>query len=281
MTARRLTFQLTPLLDLLLIVIFAQFMEMRDTTTAQEQQSTATIARAEQEFVQASGERDRLRSERLKAEAALANLEREMALLKDVAEDLSLSREELEDKLAAAREQRDHVAGLVAQIFDLPPDAVQELIRVRTQQDVRLTPEQVKRLRNEVREFSQQSPQAAVRHLLTFEEMRKRCDIWELYVSEMGMTVFIAGDQTQRFRAATADEFERRLFECYKTLPQPKSLVILLLSYGDVKASVYEAAMNGLPRAASRMREDQSGRSRFEYAVLGFNAATPTRADER
>ena len=33
MTSRRLTFQLTPLLDLLLIVIFAQFLDVRDTTT--------------------------------------------------------------------------------------------------------------------------------------------------------------------------------------------------------------------------------------------------------
>lgn len=281
MKGRRLTFQLTPLLDLLLIVIFAQFMEVRDTTAAQEQESSQSIARVEQDFTQAHGELERLRSERLKAEAALAQLELEMTLLRGVTEDLSVSRSELEDKLVAARQQRDHIASLVTEMFQLPTEAVQELIRVRTQQDVRLTPEQVERLRNEVREFSQQSPDEAVRHLLTFEEMRKRCDIWELYVSDMGMTVFTAGDHTQRFRAATAEEFENKLFDCYKTLPQPKSLVILLLSYGDVKASVFESAMDGLPRAARRMREDQSGRSRFEYAVLGFNAATPTRSGDR
>jgi hypothetical protein len=281
MTSRRLTFQLTPLLDLLLIVIFAQFMEVRDTTTTQEVQSTETIARAEREFTQARSELNQLQSERLKAQAALAQLERELELLQSVANELSVGREDLEEKLAAARKQRDHVAGLMTEMFALPAEAVQELIRVRTQQDLRLTPEQVERLRNEVREYSQRNPQEAVRHLLTFEEMRKRCDIWELHVSGMGVTEFIAGDQSQRFRAETPDEFERKLFECYKTLPQPKSLVILLLSYGDVKASVYEAAMNGLPRAASRMREDQNGRSRFEYAVLGFNAATPTRPGER
>ena len=101
--------------------------------------------------------------------------------------------------------------------------------------------------------------------------MRKRCDIWEIYINDTGMAVFSGSGQTHTFRAETAQEFAAEIYERYKTLPQPKSLVIMLLSYGDVKASIYEAAIDGLPVVAERMRTDQSGRSRFEYAVLGFN----------
>ncbi|MDA0282836.1 MAG: hypothetical protein O3B86_05730, partial [Planctomycetota bacterium] len=123
----------------------------------------------------------------------------------------------------------------------------------------------------EFRSFSEQKPGESVRHLLTFEEMRKRCDIWEIYINDTGMAVFSGSGQTHTFRAETAQEFAAEIYERYKTLPQPKSLVIMLLSYGDVKASIYEAAIDGLPVVAERMRTDQSGRSRFEYAVLGFN----------
>ena len=38
LSRRRITFQLTPLLDLLLIVIFAQFMEMQRTTDTQAEE---------------------------------------------------------------------------------------------------------------------------------------------------------------------------------------------------------------------------------------------------
>ena len=160
-------------------------------------------------------------------------------------------------------------------MFDLPDETINELIRTRTPENVRLTPEQVKRLREEFKSFSKQNPGESVRHLLTFEEMRKRCDIWELYINDTGKTVFSGSGQSHTFRAETAEEFSDELYERYKTLPQPKSLVIILLSYGDVKASVFEAAIDGLPVVAERMRTDQSGRSRFEYAVLGFNPTPP------
>lgn len=278
MTPRKLTFHLTPLLDLLLIVIFAQFLEVRDTTAAQEQQSTKSIARAEQDFDAAEQELTQLRTDRRNAQAALAKLEQELTLLQDVASELTVSQEDLEKKLAAAREQRDRVAGLMSDVFDLPADTIEELIPLRTGQDVLLSPEERERLKKRVREYSGQNPQAALQHLLTFEELRKRCDIWELYVGADGMTTFTADNVTQQFRAETPEEFESRLFDCYKRLPQPKSLVLMLLSHGNVKRANYLAALRGLPRATDRMRQDQSGRSRFEYTVIGSTQSTePTR----
>ena len=282
MTSRRLTFQLTPLLDLLLIVIFAQFLEVKETTATQEQQATVQISDTTAELDRA---RAKLADLQTRAAAAQAELEAAQKLLTDEqlsSDSLRLEKDALEKALAKASEQRDTIAGLMPELFDLPDETVRELIRTRTPENVRLTPEQVQQLREEFREFAKQKPGEAVRHLLTFDEMRKRCDIWELYVDSTGKTVFSAGQRTFEFRADSAAQFQRELFENYKSLPQPKSLVILLLSYGDVKASVYQAAIDGLPKAADQMREDQSGRSRFEYAILGFNPtpiATPPLPD--
>lgn len=275
MTPRRLTFQLTPLLDLLLIVIFAQFLDVKETTQAKEQRAQTRISDTSAELERVRAE---LESLRLQADTARTELQtaREALIAEQLAADSArLEADTLQKELTRAREQRDTVASLMPELFSLPDDAVRDLIRTRTPENVRLTPEQVQRLRNEFRDFAKQQPGEAVRHLLTFEEMRKRCDIWEIHVDSTGKTVFQAGDRTFEFRADTAQQFQREVFESYKSLPQPKSLVILLLSYGDVKASVYQAAIDGLPRAAEQMREDQSGRSRFEYAILGFSSSPP------
>ena len=56
MTARRLTFQLTPVLDLLLIVIFAQFMDVQDKAENQEQTSSAQVENLESSRDQTSSE---------------------------------------------------------------------------------------------------------------------------------------------------------------------------------------------------------------------------------
>lgn len=275
MTSRRLTFQLTPLLDLLLIVIFAQFLDVRDTTTEQEQSTTTQLSAAQEELAGTQDQLAKIFAERNEAEADREFLRKSLQELKDSTSGLEIERQSLEESLKRAHEQRDTIANLVADLFDLPDETINELIRTRTPENVRLTPEQVTRLREEFKSFAEQNPGESVRHLLTFEEMRKRCDIWELYINDTGKTVFSGSGQSHTFRAETAGEFATELYERYKTLPQPKSLVIILLSYGDVKASVYEAAVNGLPVVAERMRTDQSGRSRFEYAVLGFNPTPP------
>ncbi|MGZ0164158.1 MAG: hypothetical protein ACKVII_09590 [Planctomycetales bacterium] len=275
MTSRRLTFQLTPLLDLLLIVIFAQFMDVRDTTTEREQSTTTQMSAAQEELAGTQDQLAKILDEKNEAEADRDFLRKSLQELKDSTSGIERERKSLEESLKRAHEQRDTIANLVADLFDLPDETINELIRTRTPENVRLTPEQVTRLREEFKSFAKQNPGESVRHLLTFEEMRKRCDIWEIYINDTGKTVFSGSGQSHTFRAETADEFATELYERYKTLPQPKSLVIILLSYGDVKASVYESAVDGLPIVAERMRTDQSGRSRFEYAVLGFNPTPP------
>jgi hypothetical protein len=67
------------------------------------------------------------------------------------------------------------------------------------------------------------------------------------------------------------------MFERYRTLPQPKSLVIVVLSYGNVRAAAYEAALTGLPTVIEKMQADAAGRTRFEYAVLGYDPQRPAK----
>ena len=261
---RRIAFHLTPLLDLLLIVIFAQYIEVRDQTR-REQMATSqrlqAVERERDEALQAvAALRDTDANDRRRQDDALQRLRSENETLRQ-------QQAELAEALRQAAEQRDRVGALTALLFDVPPELMTRALEAPAAER---TPAEVERLRAQFRELAQMRAGAAVKHLLTYDELRKRADVWDVYVAETGEIAFSAGEQRRTFRADTPETFAARLYDIYKSLPQPKGLVIILLSYGDAKAVWREAAIKGLPQAAARMREDAAGRTRFEYAVLGF-----------
>jgi len=270
-----MTFQLTPLLDLLLIVFFAQYLELQDVSSRQEQQSVAQHAAVEDQTRHLESELQALSQRYATSSEELARTRAELMTLRQTADSHDMQVRLLEESLARVTGQRDTIASLLTDVFRVSAETSSQLLSTRTPENARLTPEQLERLRTEFQNLGSMQPGEAVRHLLTFEEMRKRCDVWELYIADSGITYGQAGSHSFRFRASAVEDFERELFQQYKSLPQPKGLVILLLSFGDVRASVYEAAIQGLPRAADRMRNDQNGRSRFEYAVLGYTPTPP------
>lgn len=246
-TRRRLALQLTPLLDLMLIVIFAQYLEM-------EQVAVERRTKFEQRLTEAQ-------SEVAATEARLAEQQQELRQARR--ENAALN----EEYHLTAR-QRDRIAQMAAELFQVPESALKPLL----DRDGDLPVDETNRIRQEFRDIAAARPEAMVKHLLTYDELRKRSDVWDLYVRENGSIAFSTGKQTHEFRADTPEQFAARLFALYKDLPQPKSLVIILLSYGDARAGVREAAIQGLMLAAERMREDAAGRTRFEYAVLGYRA---------
>ncbi len=247
---RRLQFQLMPLLDLLLIMIFSLYLEVRERAETQEQQ-------AEQRLVAREEEQDR------RLAAGEAKLESERSAL-------AAEREELQGRVADAIEQQRRAADLTAELFAVPQELVDEALRPLPARAPPRSAEETERLRERFRELAALRGPQLVEHLLTHEELRKRADVWTLRVRGNGEIVLSTGDRTLNFRAVTGDEFASRLYDRHKTLPQPKGLVVLLVSYGDARADVRQAVLNGLPEAIRLMREDRLGRTQFEYAVLGF-----------
>lgn len=254
---RRLQFQLMPLLDLLLIMTFAMFLETRVRAERQEQRTTQQLAERERE-------QDRELEEERRAVAAererLAERERQLAA----------AGEESQTRVADVVDQQRRAADLVAELFAVPQELVDAALRPLPAGTQARSPEETERLRERFRELASTRGPQLVEHLLTHEELRKRADVWTLRIRENGEIVFSTGDRTQTFRASTPAEFASRLYDRHKTLPQPKGLVVLLVSYGDARADVRQAVLNGLPEAVRLMREDRLGRTQFEYAVLGF-----------
>jgi hypothetical protein len=271
LSGRRLHFQLTPLLDLLLIVIFAQYLEVTLQAERQSAESERAVADKQQEFEQRYAElqrelkqqRDRLDAERKKIEAS------------EHAEKAKL--EQYSQRLDDVVAQQRQAAALVSELFHVPPELIDEALKPLPADAPPRTEQDVERLRQQFRELAALRGPEVIEHLLSYDELRKRADVWTLRIESNGEIEFSPGKSTQSFRASTPAEFSSRLFDRYKTLPQPKGLVVLLVSYGDARADVRQSVLNGLPEAIRLMREDRLGRTQFEYAVLGYIPESPPR----
>lgn len=249
---RKLTFQLTPLLDLLLIVFFAQYLEVR------------TVARQETDRLEASQ-----RTLAKDLDETLRQLVALKAKLDDV-DELRAERQSLTHEVQRLQAQRDLIGEMVVELFRVPESAVDVVVKERTGLGPGPSAGEIRDLKQQMERLATERGAEIVEHLLTFHELRKRCDLWELYIQADGQIVFTAGPHRHVIRAEETAAFSARLFDAYKALPQPKSLVLILVSYGDARLGVRQAVLDGLPAALERIRADDEGRSRFDFAVLGF-----------
>ena len=272
--ARRITFQLTPLLDLLLIVIFAQYIEVRETARQTEQAAVRRVAQMDAQLQEQAATAAQLQSARTSAAEAYRQLQSELEEISRRAaeseQDLVKRVAELTAALEEARTQRDTVGELVTALFEVPEPIIQDALKLSAPGETPRTDETARQARRMFEQLAASRADEIVKHLLTYNELRKRCDIWDLYITDAGVTQFTDGRVRREFRAPTAEDFENHLFQVYKSLEQPKGLVIILVAYGDARFQWRRAALEGLSPAAERMRADSSGRTQFEFAVLGF-----------
>ncbi len=246
---RRITFQLASLLDLLLIVMFSQYLEVQ--------------IRAERQSQQLAGEQETSRSE-----------------LDDLRQQLVSAQEKLRESELQHREsdrievENLEVAGRAfGEMFRVPRSVVQQIVNRRSQDSSGITPNDAEALKRELRELAASRGDQVVDHLLTYVEMKKRFDVWELYVQENGAIVVTAASHQKRLQTGvvqTSQQFADELFRIYKEFPQTKSIVLILVSYGDARFAHRTIVIKGLPLVTERMRADSNDTTRFEYAVLGY-----------
>ncbi|MGD9855251.1 MAG: hypothetical protein AB7U20_09910 [Planctomycetaceae bacterium] len=266
---RRLTMQLTPLLDLLLIVIFAQFMDVqeREATTVDE------ARHAVEQRLLAEIELAELQSTHQQAVDALTHAATAADRLKAQNQSLTEETARMREDVDRAVAQQRLLGELVSELFDLPDSVIADVLTPDEARNPAASTEQRALLEARFRELSLQNAGRMIRHLLSYEEMRKRCDLWELHIDETGWFTLRVGKEDRGFRASAPEEFSDKLYAEYKSLPQPKSLVVIMLSYGDTRGEIRDAAERGLPIVTERMRRNSAGFIRFEYAILGFQAA--------
>jgi hypothetical protein len=274
LTRRKITLQLTPLLDLMLIVFFLQYMQLRE----REMTTVNAAATAEQDVARL---RNELAESLAKMDESTAMARRDQAAVGD----LTRANIELRDQLAASvsrvKEQAERektLGSLVVDLFKVPQADVEKVLDPQAQPGVQRTPQDVSDLRKKFQQMAAQKPDAMIRHLLLYEEIRKRCDVWELFIDSQNVVLVNTGGPPRLIRLNLNDEgepdvarFEEEFFQLYRSLPEPKSLVVVLLTYDrETRLIVSEAVEKALPQLTRRLSDDARGAVRFEYADLGI-----------
>lgn len=284
---RRIVFHLAPLLDMLLFVFFAQYLQ------AQLQVANATSSAPIQELEGKVEQRDQkinqLDSELNDTLAQLAELRLKFA-------DLNTQHRDLNQNIEDIQNQQERLAGLVTELFQVPAPLVAEVLNKEQPWNAARSEAELQRLQQEFQELAQMEARKMVKHIITQDELRKRCDIWEVEVDRTGNVSFrtyigqparesntfnffrfdeIRQAETREERravvTASAAVFSDKMFTIYQKLPDPKSLVIILFTESaQTNAAVRDAALQGLQAAAERMEDHSRGRTRFEYTRIGF-----------
>jgi hypothetical protein len=63
-----------------------------------------------------------------------------------------------------------------------------------------------------------------------------------------------------------------RLFESSKSFSEPKTLVVLLLTWGDAQAAARRRATDAMPLLMEQLRRDAAGTRWYDYSIIGYRA---------
>lgn len=258
--SKRIRFQLTSLMDLLLIIVFAQYLEYQDNKSVAEAQTKQAISKTQQalnqEHLQRSTELEQLRRQ-LTAERE------EMRQQKDAA---IVMAEEAKRRQALTEE-------LLKGLLNIDPNML----------DDKLSTEESKQVMRDAQETGATirgaDPTKLLRFLAGYDELLKRAEVWTVHVSDRGFTELQPGlnsSQRQSFRleARTQEsrtrEFVQQMRAAYSQIEQPKGLVVILVSFSPrAIAGNYQPVVDGMPQVIESLSSDVEGRTRFEYTVIG------------
>jgi hypothetical protein len=273
-TRRKVTLQLTPLLDLMLIVFFLQYLQLRENEV--KRASAAEVVKLDAARLAEELEVSR----RVAADATKSadELKRQLTQERQRAaglENVATSERARTDQLLSREEE---LGRLIVELFQIPQVDVDKVLNNPGAGGVARSPQEVAALRKQFEEMAAAKSGRMIKHLLVFDEIRKRCDVWEVFVDSQHLVTINTGARTVSLRLTIKDNgdpdverFENDFVEVARGLPDPKALVVVLLTYdGGTRLIVTEALAQAMPRITRRLADDSRGAVRFEYADLGI-----------
>jgi hypothetical protein len=273
-TRRKLTLQLTPLLDLMLIVFFLQYLQLRENEV--KRASAAEVVKVDAA---------RLAEELEVARRVAADATKSADALKRQLADERRRVVGLENVAAAERTRTDQLLSreeelgrLIVELFNVPQEDVEKVLNNPGAGGVARSPQEVAALRKQFEEMAAAKSGRMIKHLLVFDEIRKRCDVWEVFVDSKHLVTINTGSRTVSLRLnikengdPDLERFEADFIDVVRGLPDPKSLVVVLLTYDrGTRLIVTEALAQVMPKITRRLADDSRGAVRFEYADLGI-----------
>ena len=247
--------KITPLLDLLLIVMFAQFMDVQSSAQQQveaEQKRRSEALSAREQFAAAN------QSLRERVDALLGEVRRLEAQVASGAQ----QREELEKTVEA-------LAAMAHEQLKIPEEAVREVM-------ANATPGQARRLLEELSRAGRQSVAEIIRYLRTNVEFRNHWDVWEVYVGADDSVRLTANDNmvAEKLFVTNRDNFLQTV-RPYFDREEPKSTVLILVSWGDAKYRMRNEVQEGVEALAGVLQGKWARPKKFYISVLGYTPQVP------
>jgi hypothetical protein len=254
-TGKRVILRLTPLLDLLLIVMFAQYMELQATTDAQveaEKTRRAEALSTRQEFARANR----------RLEERVESLQEDNRLLRDQVATRRSRQEELEENLQAVTE-------IARKQLQIPADVVRHAL-------AEANVDQTRRLKEELEDLRRTSLAEVIRYLRKNLEFRNHWDVWEVHIDGKDSLRLIRNDQVlvEDLFVTNPDNFVQTVGG-YFGQAEPKSTILILLSWGDASFGTRTLVKAGLEDLRAVLRDKWARPKKIHISTLGFIPEMP------
>lgn len=278
---RRMVFQLTALLDLLLVVLFAQYLETQEASNRAVRIEAAR--RAQERALRLQAESDRMEANKLRQSATTR-----MSDLTDQIERLIAERDLLRSDLAAARQQ---VGTAQARTEQEQKQAAEQMAAIGRlfQQRLNIAPEALaaylssastgerQRLLDAMQQLRTGSTASVIHHLRATLEFRKLSSLWEIHIfDDNSIRIKVDDDEVvPRFHATSASHFANKLIEAAKEKGEPRSLVVVLLTWSDADRRTRDLVTAGARDAIANLRSAWGATKRIELSRLGYTPQAP------
>jgi len=265
---RRLVVQLASLVDLLFVILFLQYMQLRlishrQAVTEKELRTQAEIAAKDAQIA--------AKDARGVTNQVVHNLEQLQNANRQLSEDLKTA----EKQIRGLEGKNKEVTRLAEEEILSVAKAAQNMLGVDLTPALKNgTPGDIEAIKGLLAKLRTADPAAIVQHLRTTREIQKLCSIWDVYLSGDGVVRLRCGDSTRTFRPRDENDFAQQFIETSKEAGEPKSLVVILRTFGDVQRVARRCEAQGLERAKVLLRAEWPNK-RFVLATAHFSAVPP------
>jgi hypothetical protein len=258
---RRLVVQLASLVDLLFVILFLQYMQLRLVSHRQAMAETQRRSQAEVAAKDAQTVTDQV----------VRNLEQLQNTNRQLAEDLKNADKQIRKLEGKSQE----VARRAEEELLFVAKAARDMLGVDLEPALKNgSPGDIEAIKRTLGSLRTADPGAIVQHLRTTREIQKLCSIWDVHLGEDGRVRIRCGEATRTFRPRDENDFAQQFADTCKEAGEPKSLVVVLRTFGDAQLAARECEEKGLERAKVLLRSEWPNK-RFVLSTPHFSAAAP------
>lgn len=292
---RKVTVSLTALVDLLFVILFAQFLQMQESKKLMAENTKAAVAAREAAEAESKAA-DKRRDDAIEVKndaftqisqltAVVAAMERAAA---ENARELAEGKRrvaELEEKLGVAQKEAERTADQAAQAQNQLAATMSQMLSTVDREMVAkilesgASPDDLKQMQNEMEKVRNQTAAQAIQLLRRANEVQKRVDIWEVHLYRDGSVRIRSPDRgpnaiERNLNADNADDFTKEFVRIATSHGTPKSLVLILYTHENAKGGMIRGVQAALEQVKIKWAADL-GEKKVSVSSPSFTETAP------